>query len=111
VGANGEHVFEEDSDGKKDGKSDGKTKADGKTNGNTDGNTDPKSLKRFKSSNGGNHHLEPVQHPDYLPPITFDDLFTDFNPVPLGAASIGQVHEARLRATGEAVVLAPNRGQ
>jgi aarF domain-containing kinase len=34
-----------------------------------------------------------------------DDIFSEFNPVPLGTASIGQVHVARLRSTGELVAV------
>ncbi len=37
--------------------------------------------------------------------VDFDEVFTDFDPQPLGVASIGQVHRARLRATGELVAI------
>uniref|UniRef100_A0A915CUW7 Protein kinase domain-containing protein n=1 Tax=Ditylenchus dipsaci TaxID=166011 RepID=A0A915CUW7_9BILA len=34
-----------------------------------------------------------------------DEVFTDFNPKPCGAASLAQVHEARLKKTGEKVAV------
>ena len=38
-------------------------------------------------------------------PQTMDDLFLDFDPKPIGAASIGQAHRATLRSSGETVVV------
>jgi aarF domain-containing kinase len=37
--------------------------------------------------------------------IKFDDVFVEFDPVPLGSGSIAQVHKARLRSTGELVAI------
>lgn len=34
-----------------------------------------------------------------------DDIFTDFDPVPLGTASLAQVHRAKLKSTGEEVAI------
>lgn len=34
-----------------------------------------------------------------------DNLFTDFDPIPLGTASLAQVHRAKLKATGEEVAI------
>ena len=34
-----------------------------------------------------------------------EDLFSEFKEKPLASASLGQVHEARLRATGEVVAV------
>ena len=38
-------------------------------------------------------------------PQTMDDLFLDFDPMPIGAASIGRAHRATLRSSGETVVV------
>lgn len=37
--------------------------------------------------------------------LNFDDIFDSFEDEPLGVASIGEVHRARLRSTGEAVAI------
>ncbi|KAI8581160.1 hypothetical protein K450DRAFT_233380 [Umbelopsis ramanniana AG] len=36
---------------------------------------------------------------------SLDDLFSEFDPVPIGVASLAQVHRARLRSTGEEVAV------
>ncbi|KAL7519219.1 hypothetical protein ACHAWX_004006 [Stephanocyclus meneghinianus] len=41
----------------------------------------------------------------------FHTLFADFDDVPLAAASLGQVHRARLRASGEAVAIKIQRAR
>jgi len=35
----------------------------------------------------------------------FDEIFIEFDPVPLGSASIAQVHKAKLRKTGQVVAV------
>lgn len=35
----------------------------------------------------------------------FDDLFADFDPIPIGTASLAQVHKAHLKETGELVAI------
>ena len=42
---------------------------------------------------------------DFKLPQKVQDQLTDINPVPLASASIGQVHVARVKATGEKVVI------
>ena len=37
--------------------------------------------------------------------LDFDDTFASFDPVPIGSASIGQVHRATLRRDGTPVVV------
>lgn len=37
--------------------------------------------------------------------LSLDDMFTDFDPVPIGVASLAQVHVARLKETGEKVAV------
>ena len=37
--------------------------------------------------------------------IDFDEVFTEWSTEPIGVASIGQVHKARLRSTGEEVAI------
>jgi len=37
--------------------------------------------------------------------LNLDDVFEYFDPIPIGAASIGQVHRAKLKKTGEEVVV------
>lgn len=36
---------------------------------------------------------------------SIDDIFTEFDEEPLASASLGQVHRARLRGTGEVVAV------
>lgn len=47
----------------------------------------------------------PTDWNDFKLPRKVLDQLTDINPVPLASASIGQVHVARVKATGEKVVL------
>jgi len=37
--------------------------------------------------------------------VKFEDIFQEFDPIPLGSASIAQVHKARLKENGELVAV------